>query len=169
MFISLHINALITIEYFMMMVLKHFSNIICILMYHYLSRLLLIKKKSFSDIVIFKMHLLAHYRFEANNSWIHANNNNNNNDGYYKVLFLRTAHSPFIKVKKKRLNIELWKTNRIKLLCMMPNHTWSKQCCLCVNKPWQSMKTRSICWNQLQKKKALCKQTALDKGASNIK
>ena len=25
------------------------------------------------------------------------NNNNNNNNGYFKVLFLRRAHSPFIK------------------------------------------------------------------------
>ena len=36
---------------------------------------------------------------------------------------------------------------------------------LCVNKPRQNMKIKSICRNQWQKKEATCKQTALDKAA----
>ena len=49
---------------------------------------------------------------------------NNNNNGYLYVLFLRRAHSPFIKKEKEKNNnndvyIELGKTNRLKALCMM--------------------------------------------------
>ena len=40
---------------------------------------------------------------------------------------------------------------------------------LCVNKPRQGMKIKSICRNQWQKKEALYKQPALDKSAKSIK
>ena len=40
---------------------------------------------------------------------------------------------------------------------------------LCVNKQRQSMKIKSICRNQWQKKEALYKQTALVKAANSIK
>ena len=53
-------------------------------------------------------------------------NNNNNNKGYFKVLFLRRAHSPFNikKIKNNNgANIELGKTNRPKVLCMMQINT----------------------------------------------
>ena len=48
----------------------------------------------------------------------------NNINGYFQVLFLRRAHSTFIKkiiiIKKiNGVNIELGKTNRLKALCMM--------------------------------------------------
>ena len=39
---------------------------------------------------------------------------------------------------------------------------------LCVNKPKQNMKIKSICRNHWQRE-ALCKQTALDKAANSIK
>ena len=58
------------------------------------------------------------------------------------------------------VNIELGKTNRLKALCKL-THEINK---LCVNKPRQSMKTKSICRNKW-KKEALYKQTALDKTA----
>ena len=44
---------------------------------------------------------------------------NNNNNGYFYVLFLWRAHSPFIKKNNNDVNIELEKTNRLKALCMM--------------------------------------------------
>ena len=31
------------------------------------------------------------------------NNNNNNNNGYFSVLFLRRAHSPFVKIYIKNI------------------------------------------------------------------
>ena len=51
--------------------------------------------------------------------------NNNNNNEYFKVLFLRRAHSPFNKIKNNNngVNIELGKTNRLKALCMMQINT----------------------------------------------
>ena len=64
------------------------------------------------------------------------------------------------------MNIELGKTNRLKALCMMEIKNEINN--LCVNKQRQSMKIKSICRNQWQKK-ALYKQTALVKAANSIK
>ena len=48
------------------------------------------------------------------------------------------------------VNIELGKTNRLKALCMLQLiHEINK---LCVNKPRQNMKTKSICRNHWQKR-----------------
>ena len=48
------------------------------------------------------------------------------NDGYFYVLFLRIAHSPFtqtnkikIKQQQKRCKHRIRKKNRLKALCMM--------------------------------------------------
>ena len=99
------------------------------------------------------------------------------------MLFLRRAHSPFIKniyknkkftkqiIKNRKknnndndVNIELGKTNRLKALCMMQIKKGNKQ--------RQSMKIKSICRNQWQKMKhytnkqhLLKQQTALNKQA----
>ena len=43
-----------------------------------------------------------------------------------KCYFSR-VHSPFIKIKKNGVNIEIGKTNRLKSLCMMQNNTWNKE------------------------------------------
>ena len=66
------------------------------------------------------------------------------------------------------MNIELGKTNRLKALCMMQikKNEINK---LCVNKQRQSMKIKSNCRNQWQKKEVLYKQTALVKAANSIK
>ena len=50
--------------------------------------------------------------------WV-RNNNYYYYNGYFKVLFLRRAHSPLNKKNNSGLNIELGKTNRLKALCMM--------------------------------------------------
>ena len=52
---------------------------------------------------------------------------NNNNNGYFKVLFLRRAHSPFINKINNGVNIQLGKTNSLKALCMMQINTRNKQ------------------------------------------
>ena len=89
------------------------------------------------------------------------------------MLFLRRAHSPFIKNTPKKnnnnndVNIELGITVRLKALCMMQKKNEINK--LCVNKQRQSMKIKSIFRNQWQKKEALCKQTALVKAANSIK
>ena len=65
--------------------------------------------------------------------------------------------------------MELGKTNRLKALCMMQIiHEMNK---LCVNKPRQSMKIKSICrnlWKKIKRKKSIM-QIALDKAAISIK
>ena len=87
------------------------------------------------------------------------------------MLFLRRAHSPFIykniKKQQQRCEHRIIKTNRLKALCMMEIKNEINK--LCVNKQRQSMKIKSICINQWQKKEALYKQTALVKAANNIK
>ena len=45
--------------------------------------------------------------------------NLNNNNGYFYVLLLHRAHSPFTKKNNNGVNIELGKTNRLNALCMM--------------------------------------------------
>ena len=48
------------------------------------------------------------------------------------------------------VNIELGKTNRLKALCMMQINTRKNK--LCVNKPRQNMKIKSICINHWEKR-----------------
>ena len=62
---------------------------------------------------------------------------------------------------KNGVDIELGKTNRLKALRMMENHTLNKQT-MC-QQPREGMKTK------INGKKKLCKQSALDKAVSNIK
>ena len=57
----------------------------------------------------------------------------------------------YIKKKNSGVNIELGKTNRIKALCMMEIKNEINK--LCVNKQRQSMKIKSICRSQWQKKR----------------
>ena len=58
-----------------------------------------------------------------------AVHNNNNNNGYFYVLFQQRAHSQYILnidialSYKNGVNIELGKTNRLKSLRMMEDHT----------------------------------------------
>ena len=73
----------------------------------------------------------------------------------------------FKKNNNNDVNIELGKTNRLKALCMMQIKKEINK--LCVNKQRQSMKIKSICRNQWQKKEALYKQAALVKAANSIK
>ena len=55
----------------------------------------------------------------------YAKSENNNYNWYFEVLFLRRAHSPFIKENNNNnnVNIELGKTNRLKALCMVQVNT----------------------------------------------
>ena len=90
------------------------------------------------------------------------------------MLYLRRAQCPFIKkiiIKNNNnndVNIELGKNKQIKSTVHNANlkNEINK---LCVNKQRQSMKIKSICRNQWQKKEALYKQTALVKAANSIK
>ena len=74
------------------------------------------------------------------------------------MLFIRRAHSPFIKniyknktINNNSVNIQLGKTNRLKALHDANKKNEINK--LCVNKQRQSMKIKSICRNQWQKKK----------------
>ena len=73
------------------------------------------------------------------------------------MLFLRTAHSPFIKKiykkkKQQRCEHRIRKNKQIKSTMHDANKK-NEINKLCVNKQRQSMKIKSICRNQWQKKK----------------
>ena len=53
----------------------------------------------------------------------HNNNNSYNNNGYFYVLFLRRARSPFIKKLQRCEHRIRRKKNRLKALCMMQINT----------------------------------------------
>ena len=89
------------------------------------------------------------------------------------MLFLRRAHCPFIKkyikklqkkIQKKQQRCEhrIRKNKQIKSTVHDANFKKGK-------KQGYTMKIKSICRNQWQKKEALYKQTALVKAANSIK
>ena len=84
------------------------------------------------------------------------------------MLFLRRAHSPFIKNLKKKqnnntdVNIKLGKTNRLKALCMMQIKKMKKTKTKHENK-------KHLHKSMTKKEEALFKQTALVKAANSIK
>ena len=89
------------------------------------------------------------------------------------MLFLRRAHGTFIYKNNKKQQQQQQCEHRIRKNKQINStvHDGNKNEInkLCVNKQRQSMKIKSICTNQWQKKEALCKLTALDKAANNIK